>query len=360
MARAFPDAPIYTTLYDAEATYPEFADLDVRVSRLNNVGLLRSNHRFALPLLPYASTMTEIDADVVLTSSSGWAHGFSTTGKKLVYCYSPARWLYQTEVYLGQSSGRMTRLLLSMMTPSLRRWDRRAARSADRYLAISTAVRDRITATYDIDSTVVPAPFTLDRDAHTEDIPEVAEWLQDNDFYLCVSRLLPYKNVDKVMRAVEGSTRRLIVVGRGPEKDGLASLGLDNVLMLSDLTDGQMTWLYRHTTGLIAASYEDYGLTPLEAGVHGKPSIVLRWGGFLDTIDEDVTGIYFDKPEPQAISAALDRFEQMTWDPERIVEHVQQFGESTFATTLNETIDDLLGTINTHQVGTKQIGTVPA
>ncbi|GGG21664.1 glycosyl transferase [Rhodococcoides trifolii] len=351
MARAFPEAPIYTTLYDAAATYPEFGDLDIRVSPLNRVGLLRSNHRVALPFLPHASSMTEIDADVVLTSSSGWAHGFSTTGKKLVYCYSPARWLYQTDVYLGESSGMVKRLLMSALTPALRRWDRRAAHSADRYLAISTAVRERITTTYGIDSTVVPAPFTVDDSAGVEAVPEAAEWLAGSDYYLCVSRLLPYKNVDKVMKAFEGTGRTLVVVGRGPEKDALEAMRLDNVLMLSDLSEGQMSWLYQNTSGLVAASYEDYGLTPLEAGHHGKPSIVLRWGGFLDTISENVTGIFFDEPEPQAISAAIDRCESRSWDSARIVGHVQQFGEDRFAERLADTIDDLLGSESSTRVG---------
>ena len=101
MARAFPESPIYTTLYEPELTYPEFTDLDIRVSRLNAIGVLRRNHRLALPVLSLASSMINIDADIVVVSSSGWAHGFSTRGRKLVYCHSPARWLYQRETYLG-------------------------------------------------------------------------------------------------------------------------------------------------------------------------------------------------------------------------------------------------------------------
>ena len=84
MARAFPDAPIYTTLFEPSTTFPEFENLDVRASALNRIGFLRRNHRAALPLLPFASSSIEIDADVVLTSTSGWAHGFHTSGRKLV------------------------------------------------------------------------------------------------------------------------------------------------------------------------------------------------------------------------------------------------------------------------------------
>lgn len=101
MAKAFPDAAIYTTLYDPEGTYPEFADLNIITSGLNRVPLLRRKHRLALPFLASASNHMFVDADLIIASSSGWAHGFAGTGKRLVYCYSPARWLYLTTSYLG-------------------------------------------------------------------------------------------------------------------------------------------------------------------------------------------------------------------------------------------------------------------
>ncbi|MET0316252.1 MAG: glycosyltransferase, partial [Rhodococcus fascians] len=272
MARAFPDSPIYTTLFEPSTTFPEFADLDVRPSRLNNIGFLRKNHRAALPLLPFASESITIDADVVLTSTSGWAHGFRTPGRKLVYCYSPARWLYEAEMYLGESSSLAKRIMLKVLTSPLRRWDRRAAKSADRYLAISTVVQKRITDAYGFSSTVLPAPFTVDS-APEEPIADAQAWLGEDSFYLCISRLLPYKNVDKVIAAFADGSRKLVVVGRGPEAERLRKIKSDNVLMLSDLSAGQMTWLYRRCNAVVAASYEDYGLTPIEAGYHGKPSV---------------------------------------------------------------------------------------
>ena len=340
MARAFPDAPIHTTLFEPSTTFPEFSELDVRPSGLNRVGFLRKNHRAALPLLPFASSSIEIDADVVLTSTSGWAHGFHTSGRKLVYCYSPARWLYESQMYLGESRSPATRVALKSLSWPLRRWDRRAALSADRYLAISTVIQQRITDAYGIRSTVVPAPFTVEA-APPESIPEAATWLDDAGYYLCISRLLPYKNVDKVMAAFAGTDRKLIVVGRGPEADRLRKLKSDNVLMLSDLTSGQMTWLYRGCNGLIAASYEDYGLTPIEAGYHGKPSAVLRWGGFLDTVEEGVSGVYFDQPQPDSIRDAVTALERTAWEPLKIQAHVEQFSEERFAAELISAVSEI-------------------
>lgn len=340
MARAFPESPIYTTLFEPSTTFPEFADLDVRPSRLNHVGFLRKNHRAALPLLPFASQSITIDADVVLTSTSGWAHGFRTSGRTLVYCYSPARWLYESEMYLGESSSLAKRIMLKILTSPLRRWDRRAAESADRYLAISTVVQKRIADAYGFSSTVLPAPFTVES-APEEAVPDAEPWLDGDSFYLCISRLLPYKNVDKVMAAFAGTARKLVVVGRGPEAERLRKMQSDNILMLSDLTSGQMTWLYSRCNAVVAASYEDYGLTPIEAAYHGKPSAVLRWGGFLDTVEEGVSGVFFDEPEPDSIRAAVERLEHTTWEPLKISAHVEQFSEERFAAELISAVTDI-------------------
>ncbi len=347
MSRAFPNAPIHTLLYDPQATYPEFAEKDVRVSGLNRVGVLRRHHRAALPVLPLAAGAMRIDADVVLVSSSGWAHGFATTGRKLVHCHSPARWLYLRDQYLGEGGGRLKRVALAAMTPFLRRWDRRAALSCDRYLAVSTVVQRRIADVYGIACDVLPSPVAMTVSDTVEPVSEVLDWLSGDDeagYYLCVSRLLPYKNVDVVVGAFAGRDRRLVVVGRGPEADRIRSLKTPNVAMVSDLTDAQMAWLYRSCRAVIAASYEDFGLTPIEAGVWGRPSVVLRWGGFLDTVAEGVTGVFFDTPEVSAVADAVDRLEAVSFDPDKIRSHVEQFTEQRYAQSLYAAVDALAAT----------------
>ena len=339
MSRAFPDAPIYTMLYDPETTYPEFAERDVRVSAANKFAPLRKHHRAGLPIYPLIAQSVFIDADVVLTSTSGWAHGFRTNGRKLIYCYSPARWLYLSDKYLGDESSLAKRAGLALTRPFLKAWDRRQATAADKYLAISTLIKGRIADIYGIDAEVMFAPVAMSQSYTTEPIAELEG--SGDDFYLVVSRLLPYKNVDVIVRAFAGTDRRLVVVGKGPDDERLREMKTPNVLMLSDLTDGQMAWLYKNCRALLAASYEDYGLTPIEAGVWGRPSVALRFGGFLDTIDEGVTGMYFDEPEPKAIADALDRFEAATFDADNIRRHVEQFTEDVFTQKLHTAVDKL-------------------
>jgi glycosyltransferase involved in cell wall biosynthesis len=348
MSKAFPDAPIYTMLYDPDATFPEFRDLDVRVPTINKVRALRKHHRAALPIFPLLAQSIFVDADVVLTSSSGWAHGFRTSGRKLVYCHSPARWLYQSEAYLGDNAGAVARMGLRATSGYLKAWDRKAASSGDRYLANSTQIKGRIADAYGIDAQVVFPPVSTVAADDVEPIADVLDWLgpaaddKDGSFYLVVSRLLPYKNVDAIVRAFAGADRRLVVVGRGPQAQRLHAMKTDNVMMLSDLSDGALAWLYKNCKAIIAASYEDYGLTPLEAGVWGRPAIALRFGGFLDTIHEDVSGMYFEEPTAEAVGAAVDRFESMKFDADKVRNHVQQFSQEVFSERLHAAVGDLV------------------
>ncbi len=353
MSKAFPDAPIYTLLYDPEGTYPEFADRDIRVSPLNRVSAFRKHHRAALPVLPFAASAMFVDADVVVTSSSGWAHGFRTNGVKLVHCHTPAHWLYAREHYLKPDGDLLKRAALKVGSPLLKSWDRRAASSVDRYLAVSTAIKHRIRDAYEIDADVLPSPIAMKPHTASEPVPELQDWATDGGapFYLCVSRLMAYKNVDAVVGAFADTDRRLVVVGHGPEATRIERMKTPNVRMLSALTDGQMAWLYQSCRALIAASYEDFGLTPIEAAVSGRPAVVLRWGGFLDTVIEGTTGMFFDRPAADSIAEALDRFEACEFDPDKLRSHAQRFTEQRYAESLYAAVDALTAQQNPDRAG---------
>src|ERR1019366_263325 len=136
LSDANPGATIHTSLYDPASTFPEFSTHDVRTLPLDRIRILRDHHRLALPLLAPAFSRLHVDAEVTVCSSSGWAHGARVTGAKVVYCHNPARWLYQADQYLAGSS-RLAAAGLAVLSPPLRRWDSRAAATADRYLVNS-------------------------------------------------------------------------------------------------------------------------------------------------------------------------------------------------------------------------------
>ncbi len=325
MMKAFPRAPLYTSLYDPVRTFPEFDRLDVRPLPLDRVGVLRRRHRLALPLLARAFSRLELDADVVVCSSSGWAHGVHALGRKIVYCHSPARWLYQCDRYLRGSRG-PARAAAGALRPYLVRADRRAAASADTYLTVSSAVRDRIRDAYGLDPHVLPPPHALTPAGAARPV----EGLEPG-FILCVSRLLSYKNVDAVVAAFSALPgQRLVVVGSGPEETRLRQLAGRNVRLLGSVDDAVLRWLYSSCTGVVAASNEDFGLTPIEAAAFAKPVAVLRWGGFLDTLVEGTTGLYFDRPVPAEIARALRSLVARRWSASVLRAHAAGYSEEVF------------------------------
>jgi glycosyltransferase involved in cell wall biosynthesis len=333
LRKAFPEAPVYTSLYDPDGTYPEFRAADIRTSPLDRVPFLRRDHRLALPLLARTFSNTEVEADVTLCSSSGWAHGATVSGTKIVYCHSPARWLYATDEYLG-GGRRAARLALAGLRRHLERWDRTAAASADRYLTNSTAVKRRIEQVYGIEAEVVPPPPVIDPTGPRYPVEGV-----EPGFLLCVSRLLPYKNVGAVVEAfADLPSERLVVVGTGPEQGRLRAAASPNVSFLGSVSDEELGWLYASCVALLAASYEDYGLTPLEAASFGKPSAVLRAGGFLDTVVDGSSGIFFDRPDPSSIKGAVRALARGSWREKELCARAERFSEERFIARIRSVV----------------------
>lgn len=338
MLTAFPDAPLFTSLYDPERTFPGFASHDVRPLPLNRARFLRHDHRRALPVLAPLFGRLRVNADVVLCSSSGWAHGVQAEGHKVVYCHAPARWLYQWARYEKELSNPV-RWVAATLAPTLRRWDRAAAASADRYLTNSRATRALIMDAYGIEATVLAPPQTLGGGGRQEQVADLAQ-----GFVLCVARLMPYKNVHAVATAFRGLPRqRLVVVGDGPDRSRVQEALGPNGRLLGSVTDAELRWLYANCSALVAASFEDYGLTPVEAAAFGKPTAALRWGGYLDTIAEGVTGVFFDRPEPAPISAAVAAVVEGSWSSASILTHASTWDEARFVEAIRAIIGDVVG-----------------
>lgn len=337
MMKAFPSATLYTTLFEPSATYPDIPEHRVVASSVNRFGTLRRHHRFGLPVLASVVSAIHVPARVTLCSSSGWAHGVQAAGRKVVYCYAPARWLYQSSRYLGSHNlaGRMT---LSALGRPLRYWDYAAALSAHRYVAISTSVRRQIEEIYGIEADVLFPPVTLDLGKEARELPGI-----EPGYLLVVSRLLPYKNVAVAVEALRGLPAvRLVVVGVGPEYGRLRRESPSNVVLVGNLPDEQLRWLYRNALAIIAPSFEDFGLTPLEGALAGKPTVALRAGGYLDTVVEEVTGVFFDRAEPAALRQAVVRVLSERWDEATIRSHATLFSEQRFATKLHQVVAEEL------------------
>jgi glycosyltransferase involved in cell wall biosynthesis len=339
MLRTFPGATLYTSLFDPSGTFAEFSAMDVRTLPINRVRALRRRHRLAFPILARSFSDLVIDADVVVCSSSGWAHGAPTRGVKIVYCHTPPRWLYEPHRFFGRSRRTLRRLALTTMRSRLRRWDSTAARTAARYLAASENTRAKVFAAYGIDAEVLHAPPGL-LPAGPVRRPNGIE----AGFFLCVARLLPYKNLDAVIEAFGGLTgSRLVIVGTGPEGRRLRRLAHANVRVLGAVPDEILRWLYGNSAGVVSAAYEDYGLTAIEAASFGKPCVALRAEGLLETVCEGETGVFFDVPKPEAIRKAVSAVALKTFDERALQAHAERFSEARFSARLRSVVNEVVG-----------------
>lgn len=357
MHRAFPSAPIYTSLYEPDLTFPEFRDVDIRPSYLNRSGFLRRRHRLALPLLAHAFSKIDVNEEIVVCSSSGWAHGIHTAGTKLVYCHSPARWLYKRADYFRKGQDRPTdkrsfsssldevhasfvpRNSLRLMSPFLRGWDRRAAASASEYYANSSAVSGEIARLYGIQPLVIPPPPFCCDDGRWEEPSAFA----GTGFFLVVSRLLSYKNLDRILEVfAQRPDLELVVVGTGPLEKSLRQSAPRNASLIGNVNDRQLRWLYGHCRALIAPAFEDYGLTPLEAASFGKATLALRRGGYLDTVLEGMSGYFFEDLGVQAVTNAIDKLIENPLDGDQIRDHASRFSEERFVETLRRHVSSYL------------------
>jgi glycosyltransferase involved in cell wall biosynthesis len=327
LTRIFPGAPLYTSLYRAESTFPEFRSVDVRPSYLNRLSV-DAAFRGLLPLYPSAfAALGPISADLLLASSSGWAHALrvKSPGRIVVYCHNPARWLYGQH-YLGGSSAKQ-RVAMPLLS-WLRRWDLAAARRADLYIANSRVTQARIRSAYGIDAQVIPPPVDVDRFRPSP----------RGERLLVVSRLLPYKRVDLVVQAATHAGIGLDVVGDGPSLSDLQGEAGSTVTFHGRVNDAAVTELMQNCRALCLPGIEDFGITPVEAQAAGKPVIAFGAGGALETVEPGLTGTFFVKQDVDAFLEAVRRCESITTEPREIAQRARRFSRQAFQRRIEQVV----------------------
>lgn len=333
MLKIFPKARLATLLFDRDSTFPEFADFDIQVGCLNRFRTFRQDPRLALPLLPRAVRRLPItDTDVVLCSSSGWAHGVSTTAAKIVYCYSPARWLYQTQDYMRHRSVQ-AKLALASRKRHLLKWDAARAAEAAIYLTSSSSVASRILQTYGIEAQIVPPPVTIAGHESHQPVRGL-----EPGYFLIVGRNRGYKHLDVACTAFRYlPTHRLVVVGELPPANGEPEWP-SNIATVQNCSDAELRWLYANCRAVIGLAHEDFGLTPLEGNSFGKPALVLRAGGYLDTLVEGVTGLFIEAPESRDVVDGIHRLLGVKFDEAKIRNHSTKYSIEAFGDRLRSVV----------------------
>lgn len=327
MAQALPGSTVLTTLYDAERTYPQFAHFDVTTSGLQRVATFRRRFKIALPLYPSAiRSMGPVAARVLVSSSTAFAHGLESQGCHISYVHSPPHWLWETDRYARGRSAQ--RALLRPLRRRFRRLDVAAAQRPHLLLTNSVNSARKIEAVYGRSAEVLPPPVRA-RPASTT----------QGDFFLVVSRLLPYKRVDLAIAAAGELGVRLIVVGRGPELERLRQTAGPGIEFRSGVSDDELDRLYARCQAVVVAGEEDLGLVPVEANAAGRPAVALARGGALETVVDGRTGVLFDAPEVPSLAAAMSAAAARTWDAATLQRHAEGWSEEAFAHRLRLLVD---------------------
>jgi glycosyltransferase involved in cell wall biosynthesis len=330
MASMWPGAPIYTSLYRPRSTYPEFRRLDIRTTYLDALPVDRGFRNLFPLYAPAFASLGTLDADVIVSSSSGWAHRIrhSTRALHAVYCYTPARWLYGA---VRLSASRRQRALRPLLG-SLRRADQTAARHADLYVTTSQHIRRLIRDVYGVDAVVVPPPVDTARFIPR---PRGAR-------LLVVSRLLAYKRVDLAVEAATRARLPLDVVGDGPELHNLRARAGPTVEFHGELPDDATTELMEGCRALVLPGTEDFGITPIEANAAGKPVVAFAAGGALETLRDGYSAAHFSKPSPEALLDAVARCDAIETPPERLAANARRFSPAAFRQRLSTVLSDAL------------------
>ena len=330
MHKIWPDAPIYTSLFHADQTYPEFANADVRTSKLQRLSKDASSFRRLLPLFPRAFEDMDLRGfDLVISSSAGFAHGVRVAPGTchIVYAYSPPRFLYDPRYDLEGVAPRWARAVLPPVRMWLRRWDKRAARRPHHYLAVSGVAAKRLQTIYGRTSTVLYPPVQVERFGIA---PRTA------DYHLLVGRLLPYRNAHLAVRAFTDMRRRLVVIGDGPAREALERLAGPTVEFRGVVEDRDLVHAYGECRGVVVPGEEDFGLAPLEANASGRPAIAYGAGGARETVRDGVTGVLFFPATPEALAEAVERADAIAFDSQALRAHAEAFSEEAFARRLQD------------------------
>lgn len=336
----FPGAPVYTSMYAHNLMPPAYKQWPIHTSFMQRLPGVTTHHQAYLPIYPLAFANTDLRAyDLVLTNKSGFCHGVRTrpgntnhstlrtphSTLHVCYCLSPTRYLWLYEQYREREQlGAGLSLALQPVLALLRRWDWAAAQRVDHFIAISNEVQTRIERIYQRASVVIHPP--VNTTYFTPDPTQTA-----GDYFLIVSRLIPYKRIDLAVQAFRHLPHeKLVVVGGGRDLAVLQATATPNVTFLGYQPQDQVRTLLRCCKAFLFPGLEDFGIAPVEAMAAGRPVIAFAGGGALDTILPGMTGELFAEQTVDSLLAVLQSFQATTYDPAICRAQAERFSSANF------------------------------
>ncbi len=335
LVEMYPQAPVYTSMYWPQAMPRQYRSWDIRTSFMNKLPLVKRYHQPFLPLYPLAFESFDFTGyDLVISNKSGFCHGVITSPDTLhiCYCLTPTRFLWNYHEYVQREGvPRLARLALPPFLNYLRLWDQAAANRVDHFVAISRTVQRRIAKTYRRDAAIIYPPVDTNRFAPSS---------SHDDYFLIVSRLIPYKRIDLAVRAFNKLGLPLVVIGDGRDRDSLQALAESNIQFLGRVSDEAIGDYLARCRAFVFPGQEDFGIAPVEAQAAGRPVIAYAAGGALDTVRDGVTGTFFYEQTPEALIETVRDFDETGYDPAVIRRHAEQFDKRVFKERLSAFIEE--------------------
>jgi glycosyltransferase involved in cell wall biosynthesis len=326
LADCWPEAPIYTLLYDEEGTEGRFAGRDVHTSYLQRLGVRQRGFRALLPLFPRAARSLPLgEFDLVVSSSSAFAHGVRVGpgARHVCYCHSPFRYAwFESERALEEVAAPL-RPALRTVLGRVRRADLRAAREVTSYVANSAITQERISRHWGRSSSVVHPPVDVERFRSASPEP----------WFLIVTELVRHKRVDLALEAARRAGARVRVVGEGPDRERLeAEYGGAGgpAEFLGRVDDEELTELYSRARAFIQPNVEEFGIAAVEAQAAGRPVVAVAAGGALETVREGSTGVLVEPGSLEQMGKALATTDFERFDPAVITAHASRFSVTAF------------------------------
>lgn len=338
--QAYPDAPIYTSVFNPEAL-PQFANLDVHTSYLQNWPWSKTKHQLYPVLRTTAFESFDLsEYDVVISSSTAESKGVITKPETLhvCYCNTPTRYYWSDYAKYREDTGfgflaPLVRLVMPSVVQKMRLWDFAAAQRVDRFIGNSGYVKRRIEKYYRQPATVIHPPIDAGR---------FKVYNGKREGLVVVSRLIPYKRVDLAVQACTELGLPLTVIGDGTEMTKLQALAGPTVTFAGRLSDAEITDALGRAEAFLFTAEEDFGLTPLEAMASGTPVIAYGKGGATETVVEGKTGLFFDQQTPESLKEAIKRFKPADYNPKALRAHAEQWDEKVFIEKIKKFVDDNL------------------
>lgn len=325
----FPNAPIYTLLYDEKVVGKVFPKEKVRTSFLQKYpDLIKKRHRFLTHKMPQAIEEMDLgEFDLVLSSSNAFAHGTLTNSdtKHICYCHSPMRyaWDWSNEYQKENNIKGLKKIVYALLMRKLREWDRVAADRPDFYIANSAHVSKRVKKYYNMESTVLYPPVDVERFRAVK---------ENAGYFLIISTLTPYKKIDLAVQLFNKIGRKLVIIGEGSQKKYLQEIAGDNIDFLGFKSDKDVKTYLENCRALIFPGEEDFGIVPVEAMACGKPVLAYGKGGVTETVIPGETGEFFYEPTVEAMEDGLGRlmYNERLYKPRNIRSHAMQFSREEF------------------------------